>query len=85
MKPYQFIFKTPRKTQAYQKTIKIDIDKINTFEKINKINTNKWRPIYKVIEEAYFKESEKFPDDFMKQCKDNKNESQFVTLDVRIT
>ena len=47
--------KKERKTQAYQKTMNIDIDKINTFEKRNKVNTNQWRPIYEVIEEAYFK------------------------------
>ena len=33
----------------------IDIDKINTFEKRNKVSTIKWRPIYEVIEEAYLK------------------------------
>ena len=24
-----------------------------------------------------------FPDDFMKQCKDNENEAQFIPLDVK--
>ena len=38
------------KTQAYQKTLNIDIDKINSFEKRNKVNTIKWRKIYKVIQ-----------------------------------
>ena len=33
------------------------IDKINTFENINKVNTIKWRPIYEVIDEAYFMDS----------------------------
>ena len=61
----------------------IDIDKINTFEKRNKKNTIKWRPIYEVTEEAYFKEFEKFPDNFMKQCKDNENDAQFIPLNVR--
>ena len=46
----------------------IDIDKIDTYEIRNKVDTTKWRPIYEVIEEAYFKESEKFPNDFMQQC-----------------
>ena len=51
----------------------IDIDKIDTYEIINKVNTIKWRPIYEVIEEAYFKESENFPHDLIQQCKDNAN------------
>ena len=45
----------------------IDIYQIKIFETRNKTNTIKWRPIYKVIDEAYFKESEKIPDDFMQQ------------------
>ena len=40
--------------------MRIDTDKINTFEKRNKTNKIKWRPIHKVTEEAYFKESENF-------------------------
>ena len=41
--------------------------------------------IYKVIEEAYFKEYGMFPDDFIKQCNDNINEAQFVPIEVKIT
>ena len=44
--------KTELKTQAYKKTIKIDIEKINTFEK--KVYTTQWRKIYEDIEEDYF-------------------------------
>ena len=47
----------------------IDIDKIDTYEIRNKVNTIKWRPIYEVIEEDYLIESEKFSNDFMQQCK----------------
>ena len=39
-----------QKTQAYQKKMGIDIDKINSFEKRNKVKTIELRPIYKVIE-----------------------------------
>ena len=46
------------KTQAYKEKTDIDIDKIDTYEIRNKVNTIKWRPIYEVIEEAYFKESD---------------------------
>ena len=38
----------------------IDIDKIDKYEIRNKVNTIKGRPIYEVIEEDYFKESEIF-------------------------
>ena len=41
------------------------------------------KTIYKFIEEAYFNESNIFPDDFIKQCKDNTNEAKCVTLDVK--
>ena len=47
------------------------------------MNTKKWRPIYEVIEEAYFKESENFPDDFMQRCRDNTNEARFIPLEVK--
>ena len=36
----------------------LDIEKINIFEKRNKVNTTEWRTIYEVIEEAYFEESD---------------------------
>ena len=51
----------------------MDIENINTFETTNKPNTIKWRPIFEVIDEAYFKGSKIFSDDFMKECKDNSN------------
>ena len=50
--------KKEQKTQAYKKITNIDIEKINTFEKRNNANTKEWRTIYKVIEEAYFEESD---------------------------
>ena len=40
--------------------------------------------MYEVIEEAYFKESDIFLDDFIKICKDNANDAQFVPLEVKI-
>ena len=49
-----------QKTQANKETMNIDIEKINTFGKRNKVNTTQWTTIYKVIEEAYFKESDIF-------------------------
>ena len=61
----------------------IDIDKINTIENRNKVNTIKWRPIYEVIDEDYFIDSNIFSDDFMQQCKDNQNDAQFIPLDMK--
>ena len=58
----------------------IDIDNINTFENRNKVNTINWRPIYEVIDEAYFIDSKIISDDFMQQYKDNANGAQFIPL-----
>ena len=60
----------------------IDIVKINTFEKGNILNTIKWRPIYEVIDEAYFVGSKSFSDDFMQEYKDNSNEAQFIPQEM---
>ena len=35
-----------------------DIENIDTYETITKVNTSKWRPIYEVIDKAYIKESD---------------------------
>ena len=73
--------KKERNTQAYKETMDIDIDKINTYELRNKVNTTKCRPIYEVIDEAYFIDSKLFSDDFMQQCKENANEYQFTPFE----
>ena len=59
-----YLIKNPNK-QAYKKTIDIDIENIDTNELRIKVNTRKWRPIYDVIDEDYFKESNILSDDFM--------------------
>ena len=73
MKQSQLISK---KNEAH-KHIKIQwaliFEKISKFEKRNKVNTIKWRPIYEVTDEPYFIGSKMFSDDFMKECKDNEN------------
>ena len=63
--------------------MEIDIYRINSFGKRKKVNTIKFRTIHKVIEEDYFKESQNFPDNFMKQCINNENEAQFITHEVK--
>ena len=58
--------RTERNTQAYKDKMSIDIENINTLEKKNKVNTIKWRPIYEVIDEAFFKGYTIFSDNFIK-------------------
>ena len=41
------------------------------------------RTIYKVVEDAYCKESYIFPDNFIKKCKDHANEDQFLLHEVK--
>ena len=58
-----------RKTKAHNDTMGQDIENIGTYETITKVNTTKWRPIYEVIDEAYIKESNIFPDYFIREFK----------------
>ena len=39
--------------------------------------------IYDVIQPYFLKETDIFPGDFTKKCKDNENEAQFLTLEVK--
>ena len=48
-----------------------------------KVNITQWRPIYEVIDEAYIEESKIFPGDFIRDCKNNSNKSQFILVDVK--
>ena len=55
--------------KAYKETMRQDINNIDTYENRKKINTKKWSPIYEVIDEAYIKDSNIFPEDFIRDCK----------------
>ena len=72
-----------RSTEAYKGTMSIDIEDIDTFETITKVNTTKWSPIYEVINKAYFIGSKNFSDDFIKECKNNSNESRDIPREVK--
>ena len=61
----------------------IDIENINTIEKRNKVYTKLWRTIYEVIQQYIFKETDIFPGNFIKKCKNNANEAQFLPLEVK--
>ena len=39
--------------------------------------------MYEVIDEAYIKEYNIFPEDFIRECKNNSNEAQFIPSDVQ--
>ena len=58
-----------RTTKAYKETMSQDISNIDTYETRKKSNTKKWRPIYEVIDEAYIKDSNIFPEDFIRDCR----------------
>ena len=60
-----------------------DIEIIHTYETRTKVNITQWRPIYEVIDEAYTKQSNIFPDDFIRECKNNSNEPQFISNEVK--
>ena len=62
-----------------------DIKTINKYENIRIVNITQWRPINEVIDEAYIKESNIFPDDFIRECKKTPNKPQFISVDVKIT
>ena len=61
----------------------IYIDNINTFEKRNKLNTIKCRPIYEVLDKAYFIDSNIFSYAFMQKCNDSSNEAQFIPIETK--
>ena len=46
-----------------------DIETIYKYENRTVVQKNKWRPIYEVIDEDYIKNSNIFPDDFIRKCK----------------
>ena len=74
-----------RNKKAYKETMNQDISNIDTYETRTKGNTTKWRLIYEVIDEAYIKEYNIFPEDFIRECKNNSNEAQFIPSGVKIT
>ena len=61
----------------------IDIENINTIENRNKVCTQTWRTISKVIQPDFLQENDFFPDDFIKKCEYNANEAQFLPLEVK--
>ena len=58
--------KKEQNTESYKETMSKDINNIDTYETRKTVNTKKWRPIYEVIDKAYFIGSKKNSDDFIK-------------------
>ena len=58
-----------RTKKSYKETMSQDIEIIDTYENRTKFNITQWRPIYEVIDEAYIKESDISPDDFIREFK----------------
>ena len=58
-----------RTTEAYKETMNQYIETIDKYENIRIDNKTQWRPIYEVIYEAYIKDSNILPDDFIRECK----------------
>ena len=58
--------KKEQNTEAYKDTMRIDIENIDTFETITKLNTTKWRPIHELLDKAYFIGSKIFSEDCIK-------------------
>ena len=46
-----------------------DIETIEKYEDIRVVNKTQLIPIYEVIDEDYIKDSNIFPDDFIRECK----------------
>ena len=65
---------------CYNKYIET-VDKIENRKIV--VQKTRWRPIYEVIYEAYIKESNILPDDFIRECKIDSNQPRFISSDVK--
>ena len=72
-----------RTTEAYKETMNQDIVTINKYEDRRVVQKTQWRPIYEFTDEYYIKDSNIFPDDFIRECKKNPNEPQYILVDVK--
>ena len=59
------------------------IETIDKYENRIIVNITQWRPINEVIDEAYIRKSNIFPDDFIRECKKNSIVPQFISGDVK--
>ena len=71
------------RTKAYNDTMRQDNNNIDTYETRTKVNTTKWRPFYEVIDEAYIEEFKIFPEGFIRECKNNSNETLDIQREVK--
>ena len=59
------------------------VENIDTYETRTEVNATKWRPIYEGIDESYIEDSNIFPGDFIRECKNNSKEAQFIPREVK--
>ena len=55
------------------------IETIDKYENRRIVNKTQWIPIYEVIDEDYIKDSNIFPDDFIKECKKPKRTTIYMS------
>ena len=61
----------------------IEIENIDKIENIHKHHNIYLRTTYKVIQKYFFEETYIFPEDFFKQWKNNENEPQNISTNVK--
>ena len=74
-KPIPIQIRKERTTKAYKETMNKDIETIEKYENRRIVHIPQWRPIYQVIYKAYIKDSNIFPDDFIREC--NKTQTNY--------
>ena len=73
-----------RTTESYKDNMNEDIETIDKNENIKQIfQKTKWITIYEVKDEDYIKNSNIFPDAFIKKCKQCPNVPQTISNDVK--
>ena len=58
-----------RTTKSCKDTMSQYNETIDKYDNRRIVNITQWRLIYEVIDETYIKESNIFPDDFIRECK----------------
>ena len=83
MKSSQYIFKKNKAHNHIKKQWAKILKTLTLMKLEQKWIQNNWRPIYEVLDEAYFIGSKIFSNYFIKECKDNSNEALDILCDVK--
>ena len=68
-----------RTTKSYKETTSQYIETIDKYENGRIVNIIQCRSIYEVIDEAYIKDSNISPDDFIRECKKLKRTTIYIS------